>query len=204
MGNTQGAYDLLVDVEHVIGPDGDTLEHATLYDHRALLRGLDNDGDGALDDLSRSRIIREVHGDNEGLVVVHKLIGNVYLRYESYAAARDEYELALTLPSTDANEKHKLEAETSLAVCDLVDDRAEAAETRLMEVIVRARERHYEAGLARARVTLALVLERQERVPEALAAVREVIAADPGDPDIARAAQLIEWRLELDGAGATG
>ena len=203
MGDVEGAYEVLLGLEEIIGADGDSLEHAKLYDHRALLRGLDDDPDGALADLLRSREIRERRGDMEGLVVVHKVIGNLHLRRHDHAAARQAYEAALSLPRTEANEKHRLEAEMSLAVCDLGADRPGEAEARLRHVIERAGQRRYQAGLARAHVTLALALERQGRSDEALAAARAAVAAAPADPDISRAAELVAWRLALDEDGAS-
>jgi tetratricopeptide (TPR) repeat protein len=202
MGDVEGAYDVLFGVEEVIGADGDSLEHAKLYDHRALLRGLDDDPDSALADLHRSREIREKSGDTEGLVAVHKVIGNVHLRRGDHGSAREAYEAALSLAHTEASEKHRLEAETSLAVCDLAADRPGEAEARLRQVIERAERRRYQTGLARAQVTLALALERQRRSREALAAARAAVAAAPADPDIARAAELVAWRLALDKRGA--
>jgi tetratricopeptide (TPR) repeat protein len=195
MGDADGGRAALRDVEQVVGPDGDTLEHAELYSHRALFTWSDDDG-LALREFERSRSIREANGDRSGLVVVNKLIGNVHLRRGEYDAARSAYERGLAIEPIAERENHRLETETCLAFCDLNDGHPELAEHRLRDVIARMQELHYVAGQPNALFGLALALERRSDDDAALAAARQALAAATAEPHVARAAELLVWRLE--------
>ena len=197
MGDPAGGREALRRVEELIGADGDTLEHAELYSHRALLSWVDDD-ELALQELVRSRTIRQAHDDKAGLVVVWKLIGNVLLRRREYAAARAAYEEALAVGPAAGLEKHRLDAETSLAFCDLGEGRPEEADVRLRGVIGRMHELRYDVGQLRALFGLALALERRGDAVQALATAREAASFAEAEPDLARAVEMLAWRLETD------
>ncbi len=197
MGDLAGAQDAVSRVEQLIGPEGDTLEHAQLYSHRALLSWA-NDDELVLRELLRSRSIRQARADQAGLVVVSKLIGNVHLRRREYAAARVAYEEGLETEPVTGQERHRLETETCLAFCDLGEGEPEAAELRLRGVIQRMQELRYVVGQPKALFGLALARERLGDPQTALAAAREAVSLATAQPDLARAAEVLAWRLETD------
>jgi tetratricopeptide (TPR) repeat protein len=195
MGDLLGAHAALSDVERVVA-DGDTDEHAELYSHRALLYDLEGDDDAALGDLARSRAIWYARGDGEKSLIVEKLIGNILMRRKEYPKARAAFEAALAIHGVEPDGKDRLEAMVGLARCDLAEDRPEHAEARLLKVIERMRAVRYDAGLPKALLTLALSLERMARDDEASEAARQAATATGTDPDVIRAAHMLEWRLK--------
>jgi tetratricopeptide (TPR) repeat protein len=187
----------LAAVEEMIGPEGDTTEHAELYSHRANFSELSGDPHLALTELEKSRCIRRAHNDTAGLALLDKLSGNIHLRLKDYVSARKEYESSVHLLADLSHLKGALEAEMGLALCDLEDGLLESAEVRLREVVKRCRGSGFEAGVPQARYTLALVLERLGRIDEALGLACEAAAgAKTLDPSLASAAAMLVWRLE--------
>jgi tetratricopeptide (TPR) repeat protein len=195
MGDPLGGREALRHVEQLIGTEGDTLEHAELYSHRALVCWADDDEE-AIRELVRSRSIREAHGDRAGLVVVYKLIGNVYLGRGDYQKARAAYEEGLAIEPVAGREKHRLESEMCVALCDLNEGQPGLAEQRLRGVVERMRRLRYDAGQPKALFGLALALERLGEPDQALAAAREAVSLATGDPQVARAVEMLAWRLE--------
>jgi tetratricopeptide (TPR) repeat protein len=195
MGDPLGGREALRHVEQLIGTEGDTLEHAELYSHRALVCWADDDEE-AIRELVRSRSIREAHGDRAGLVVVYKLIGNVYLGRGDYQKARAAYEEGLAIEPVAGREKHRLESEMCVALCDLNEGQPGLAEQRLRGVVERMRRLRYDAGQPKALFGLALALERLGEPDQALAAAREAVSLATGDPQVARAVEVLAWRLE--------
>jgi tetratricopeptide (TPR) repeat protein len=196
LGDMAGARAALVEVERFIDPDGETTELARFYSHRAFLSGLEGDNKASLQDLERSRDIYARLGVTRELVVVDKLIGNLHLRRNDHRAARTAYEAALLAAGSDSSTRHALEAETSLALCDLADGAFDVAEARLRRAIERMQAVHYDAGLPRALLNLALVMERNGRPEAALALAHQAAEDTVTDPDVARAAGMVAWRLE--------
>jgi tetratricopeptide (TPR) repeat protein len=187
----------LAAVEKAIGPNGDTVEHAELYSHKANFVEIEGDPQCALELLDKSCKIRGAHGDSRGLALLEKLSGNIHLRLKDHAGARKCYEAALGLLSDDLDSKDALEALIGVARCDLNDGRAEAAEARLKEALARSRACSYAAGVSWALLTLATALEKLGRMDEALRAGREASqVAKSLDPALVSAAAMLVWRLE--------
>jgi hypothetical protein len=196
LGDMAGARAALAEVEKFISSEEETAELARFYSHRAFLNGLEGDNQASLRDLNRSRHIYERLEDTAELVVVYKLIGNLHLRRKDYRTARIAYEAALASAGPEATTKHALEAEASLALCDLADGHSDVAEARLGWTIERMQAMHYYAGLPRALLNLALVMERNGQPETALVLSRQAAERKSADPDVARAAAMVAWRLE--------
>jgi tetratricopeptide (TPR) repeat protein len=195
MGDPEGAGEALDEVGRLIGTEGDSPLHAELFSHRALLSWTADD-EAALEHLGRSRAIREAHRDQAGLLVVCKLIGNIHLARGEYAAARAAYEEGLAIDPAEVEETDRLETETCVAFCDLNQGEARVAADRLRYVIRRMRELRYLAGQPNALLGLALALEGLDQPGEALTAAREALSLRAGDPQVARAVEMLTWRLE--------
>jgi tetratricopeptide (TPR) repeat protein len=205
MGDSQASRSALADVEATLGPVVESADLAELHSHRALLRMLDRDGPGALGELEESRRLRQASGDRSGLAVVDKLTGNIHIRLRQFGEARAALESAIAGFADDPESKHLLDAEISLALCDLEDSVLERAQARLGSAVVRCRALQYDAGLARATLNLALVVERLGRVEEALRLAENAAErALATDPNVAAAAKMLASRLRGRLSNATG
>jgi tetratricopeptide (TPR) repeat protein len=149
-----------------------------------------------LRELSESRRIRTALGDRAGLAVVEKQLGNLYLRRKDLAAARRAFTAAVDLLADQPLAKHRLEAAINLAVCDLTEGKLDAAEQALRQSLACCRAAGYDAGMPRAQLNLALVLERQGRLAEARD-LASLAAQDAEGRDfaVARTAALVVARL---------
>ncbi len=189
---------VLSDVERVIGVDGNTMEHAEFWSHKALFTELTGYTENAKEELLKSLQIRESLYDAEGIAVIQKLLGNIHLRLKESDIARQYYESALISINENTSQfKHIIEVETSLALCDLIDNKLESAESTLRKVIQNCKSKGYLAGLSRAYYNLALVLDRQKRVAEAFyyaeIASKEALKTDK---DIILGSGILMWRLK--------
>jgi tetratricopeptide (TPR) repeat protein len=165
---------------------------AELHSHRAAVHVAGGQFDAALEQLARSRQVREQLSDREGLALVDKLTGNAHLRRHDHARARAAFESAVALTADQADSKTRLESEISLALCDAADGAAEAGERRLRAALAACERSGYEAGLPRAWLNLAVVLGRLGRHDESVAAANEAARrAGANDPAISRAAQIL-------------
>jgi class 3 adenylate cyclase/tetratricopeptide (TPR) repeat protein/pimeloyl-ACP methyl ester carboxylesterase/DNA polymerase III delta prime subunit len=200
LGDASAARAALAEVETLIPATPESLERAELHSHRAIICEMDRDLAASLQELSESRRIRDALGDRTGVAIVQKLIGNVQVRRKEYGQARHAFEEAIELLADDPGSKHRIDASTTLALCDLATGSLEAAESRLRGAIADCDRFHYDAGRPRAMLNLALVLERRGPTREVLELANAAATAAEGtDPGLARFAERIASRLKDQG-----
>ncbi len=189
---------VLAYLEKVIDNLSESKERANFLSHKALFTELDGDSQRALAELLESRKIWQMLEDEKGLATVDKLMGNIYLRGKKYTEARSCYESSLELfGKSEAYNKNLIELDISLATCDLAEFLYDMAESRLRKAIDHCNEIRYRAGLPRAFLNLAIVLDRQGNTKEALKAARSAaLNAMTTDRDIVFGAAAIIWKLE--------
>ncbi len=196
-GDTATAREVLADLEGRIEGTGDTPLQAELHSHRAMLLEQQRKPDSSLRELLESVRIRKSLGDKDGVAVMQKLLGNHYLRRRDYALAREAFNHTVEQFRDQPRSKERIEAEISLGLCDMADGDLEAAERRLRAAREECGRAGYPAGLPRACLNLASVVEKQGRSGEALELARQAADfAGRTDPAIANAAHLLIARLE--------
>lgn len=198
MGDATGARLMLTEVGNYSGAQKGTLDDAELRSHRALLYSLDGKDSEALEELKESRRIRHELSDREGLAVVELLIGNINLRAKEVKQARRAFESALSFLSDTPQSRQQVDVEANLALCDMMDDKLDSAESRLRHLIGRCHDLNYNAGLPRVLFYLALVLDRRGQWVDAAKCAQSAAAKfEHTDQRLARAADALAQRLQI-------
>lgn len=206
-GDLDAAWELLRQAQDALTQESPAALRALVTQHRALLAYLQGDDRYALKELTASILQFSSAGDTEGVLVARKLEGNILLRKGDYAAAAQAYRAALAVGRITAGLKHCLEAETSLAVCEIHLGREAIAEDRLQRVIRQMQETRMDAELPRALFTYALLAEQCDRPADALQLARQAATHPARDPAVRMAVERLIWRLEhfdqraIQGAG---
>jgi hypothetical protein len=195
-GDPDGARHALEEAEALADPSF-LRQQAELHSHRALLCGVRRDDVGALKEYLESRRLHIEAGDPIGQAAVEVQLGKLHLMRRDLPAARAAFAATHELLAAQPQAKPRLEAAISLAVCDLWEGNLEAAERALRDILQACLAVGYEAGQVRARLNLALTLERLSRPAEALELARQVVLEAAGkDFAVARTAELMVARLD--------
>jgi tetratricopeptide (TPR) repeat protein len=202
-GDIEGARQALTEAESLADP-ACVPEQAELHSHRALLCGLRGDHAGALNEYLESRRLHRESGNRVAQAGIEAQLGKLYLMRHDRVAARAAFEATHELLAGEPRAKPRLEAAISLAVCDLQEGNLDAAEQALRAVLQECEAAGYEAGRARARLNLALILERSGKRDAALELARQVARESEGkDFAVARTAELMVARLTTRGNQTT-
>ena len=193
LGLLDEALAVLDRVEEVAAAAGSSSDVAQAASHRGLLVGLAGDTGAALAHLARSAALHEAAGDNDALLTVDKVTGNMLLRSGDRVGARAAFTRALSRPASEAAWRSRLDATVSLGLCELYDDEDEAAIARLEAALDETEDRRYESGRQLASLHLARAYEKAGRIAEALALLDGV--GSSGDNDVVRAAAMVLRRL---------
>ncbi|MFG3509718.1 TIR domain-containing protein [Streptomyces sp. NPDC047821] len=202
LGDTRAAWDLVREAEALAGALDSTSLHGDLAGLRAFLAYLQGDDTSTLRELKGCVELRTRDGDAGGLLIAHKLEGNVHLRRGKYRKAAAAYRAALAAGGGEADPRHRTDAETSLAICDFRQGNDEAAAVRLERVVREMRALSVLGELPRALHALALVHESQGLSARALEVARQAALARANDPAVRAAVDRLVWRLENLGPGA--
>jgi tetratricopeptide (TPR) repeat protein len=195
-GDLDAGWELLRRAQNALSEENPAVLRARVAQHRALLAHLQGDEHYALRELKASILLFASADDAEGVLVARKLEGNILLRKGDYAGAAEAYKVALAMTGTTADLKHRLEAETSLAVCETHLGREAIAEGRLQRVIKQMQESRIDAELPRALFTYALLAEQCDRPADALQLARQAASQPARDPAVRIAVERLIWRLE--------
>jgi tetratricopeptide (TPR) repeat protein len=194
----QSSRQTLTELENTLQVVPGTQLFAELLSHRALFTEMDGNSKGALDELNESFQIHKKLGNTESVSVIQNLIGNIHLRQKEITKARKSYKMALLQHDDDQIlSKHALEAETNIAVCDFIEKKLNNAQARLRSIIEKCHTTGYLAGLPRAYYFLALVLDLDNQLEDALHFAE--LAADlapKSEHFITRGAQLLIWKIK--------
>ncbi len=196
LGDTRTAWDLVREAEGVTATlDSPSLD-GDLAGLRAFLAYVQGDDKSTLRELKGCVELRTRDGDAGGLLIAHKLEGNVHLRRGKYRRAAAAYRAALLAGGDEVDARHRTDAETSLAICEFQLGISEAASLRLERVVGEMRALSVHSELPRALHALALVYESQELFAPALEVARQAVLAQSNDPAVRAAADRLVWRLE--------
>lgn len=196
LGDTRTAWDLVREAETVTSTLVSPSLHGDLAGLRAFLAYLQGDDKSTLRELKGCVELRTRDGDAGGLLIAHKLEGNVHLRRGKYKKAEAAYRAALGAGGDEADARHRLDAETSLAICEFQQENSEEAVLRLERVVREMRALSVHSDLPRALHALALVYERQGLSAQALEVARQAALAQANDPAVRAAVNRLVWRLE--------
>ncbi|MFF3654435.1 TIR domain-containing protein [Streptomyces olivochromogenes] len=196
LGDTRTAWDLVREAETVTSTLDSPSLHGDLAGLRAFLAYLQGDDKSTLRELKGCVELRTRDGDAGGLLIAHKLEGNVHLRRGKYKKAEAAYRAALGAGGDEADARHRLDAETSLAICEFQQKRREEAVLRLERVVREMRALSVHSDLPRALHALALVYERQGLSAQSLEVARQAALAQANDPAVRAAVNRLVWRLE--------
>ncbi|MGV9567447.1 TIR domain-containing protein [Streptomyces sp. NPDC003480] len=196
LGDTRTAWDLLREAETVTSTVDSPALRGDLAGLRAFLSYLQGDDKSTLRELKDCVEWRTREGDAGGLLIAHKLEGNVYLRQQKHKKAAAAYRAALTAGGDEADARHRLDAETSLAICESRQGISETAVLRLERVVREMRALSVHGELPRALHALALLYERQGLSTRALEVARQAALARANDPAVRAAVDRLVWRLE--------
>lgn len=194
-GDLPLASRLLADATDIVGVHGPAAVRAELHSHRAFLAHLQGDSTDALRELRLSEELRPNPGDPAAAVIARKLEGNIRLGIGDYEAAAACYTMALSIEGGDAPGA-RMEAEVSLAQCEMRLGNLDTAATRLDRVILWMRESAMTEELARALHVAALLAEQRGLPAQALDMARRAVDLSARDPAVRAAAQRNLWRLE--------
>jgi len=201
-GDLDLGWSLLREVGGLLGDDGPAAACADLHSHRAFLAHLQGDSEFALQELQRGIALRSATDDPMGLLLARKLEGNIRLRRGEYRAAAECYATALAC-GVPAEAPPRLEAETSLAHCELQLGQFDTASNRLARVIRQMRRSPVQTELARALHVAALLAERRGLPAQALDLARQAVDIETRDPAVRAAVERTVWRLERFGPLST-
>ncbi len=204
LGDGEAAREALAELERLVGPSAGGWERAELHSHRALLHQLDRDEAAVERELAASRQLRDALGDRPGVAMLDKQLGHLLLRRQELGAAALRLATARAGFAALGDVKNRLDADTSLALCELRTGSPEQAETRLLAVVAECRGAGFEAGLPRALFHLCLAAEKRGRPAEALEHAREVarLAEASGNVLMAQMAAVAASRLAESPVGA--
>jgi len=198
-GDLDSAWDLLHEAQDAADDEGPAALRAMLCQHRAMLAYLQNDDRSALADTRASAALYADAADAAGVLEARKLEANILLRQGDYQGAADTYQKALVAGSVPVSLKHRLEVETSLALCEMrlgIDDKAEQ---RLERIFRQIRESGINSELPRALLVSALLAEQRGRFADSLQFARRAAAEPAPDAAVRMAAERLAWRLERFG-----
>ncbi|MEU7054984.1 toll/interleukin-1 receptor domain-containing protein [Streptomyces sp. NPDC046197] len=204
LGDTRSAWDLAHEAEEAARWLGSSWARADLAGLRAFLFYIEGEDTSALAELKVCIDLRSRDGDGGGLLIAHKLRGNLHLRRGKYKKAAAAYRAALEAGGEKADARHRIDAETSLAMCELRQGLQQAAVERLERAVRDMRALSLHSELPRALHALALVYDSQGLSVKALQWARQAAAARPRDPAVRAAVDRLLWRLENLGAGPGG
>ncbi|MFC9228796.1 TIR domain-containing protein [Streptomyces decoyicus] len=197
LGDTRSAWQLARECESVPGVAGSPALRAELAGQRAFLSYLQEDDRSTLHELGVCVDLRTRTGDTTGLLIAHKLEGNVHLRRGRYEEAAAAYRTALGVGGGDtADARHRLDTEASLAICQARLGSPESAVRHLERTVQEMRALSLTIDLPRALHGLALVYERLGLPARALESVRQAAATPARDPAVRKAVDRMLWRLE--------
>ncbi len=196
MGDLDSAWELVRRAWNVLSEDGPAALRADIHSHRAFLAYLEEDDRFALRELEACTELRIATADTSGILVARKLEGNIRLRQRDYQGAAAAFELALAVTDIPSDSKHRIEAETSLAACEMQLSLEDRAEQRLRRVIQQMRASRMDTELPRALLTYALLAEDRGRPAEALEIARLAAALPARDETLRMAITRLIWRLE--------
>jgi hypothetical protein len=201
-GDLELAWALLREAAALIGEDASAEARTNLHSHRAFLAHLTGDSAYALQELERSRALTTVSGDPVAIFMARKLEGNIRLRMGDHEDAAECFTSALTVDVSGVAGP-RLEAEVSLAHCELRLGRLEAASERLDRVLAQTNlSPHTERP--RALLTAALLADRRSLPAKALELARQAADADARDPAVRKAIARTVRRLERFGDLSVG
>ncbi len=203
MGDGERAHTVLAELEGLVDASAGERERAELHSHRALVHQIDHDEAAVERELGASRALREASGDLPGMAMIDKQLGHLLLRRNELSAAAERLAMASAGFAAANDVKNRLDAETSLALCELRTGAAEQADTRLRSVVAECRSAGFEAGLPRAVFHLCLAADKRGRVAEALEHACEAarLAEASGNVVIAQMATVTAGRLAESPAG---
>jgi pimeloyl-ACP methyl ester carboxylesterase/tetratricopeptide (TPR) repeat protein len=200
-GDLDLGWSLLREVGELLGDHGPAAARADLHSNRAFLAHLQGDSKFALQELHRGIALRSATNDPMDLLLAHRLEGNIRLRRGEHRAAAKCYATALAC-DVPAEAPERLEAETSLAHCELQLDQLDTASNRLARVIRQMRRSPVQTELARALHVSALLAEHRGLPAQALDLARQAADSETRDPAVRTAVERTVWRLERFGAVA--
>ncbi|MEV4877516.1 toll/interleukin-1 receptor domain-containing protein [Streptomyces cyaneofuscatus] len=201
LGDTRTAWDLVREAEAVTSTLDSRSLNGDLAGLRAFLAYLQGDDKSTLRELKSCVELRTQDGDAGGLLIAHKLEGNVHLRRGKYKNAAAAYGAALAAGGGEADPRHRMDAETSLAICEFRQGNREASALRLERLVREMRALPVHSDLPRALHALALVYESQGFAARALEVARQAALAQANDPAVRAAVDRLVWRLVNLGAG---
>ncbi|MER6306377.1 toll/interleukin-1 receptor domain-containing protein [Streptomyces sp. NPDC001657] len=196
LGDTRSAWQLAREGEAVPGAGDATALRAELAGQRAFLSYLQEDDRSTLHELGICIALRGREGDAAGLLIAHKLEGNVHLRRGRYEEAAAAYRTALAAGGERADARHRLDTEASLAMCEARLGSPEAAARSLKRTVSEMRALSLTIDLPRALHGLALVYERLRLPARALELARQAASEPARDPAVRKAVDRMLWRLE--------
>ncbi|MEV5540080.1 TIR domain-containing protein [Saccharopolyspora shandongensis] len=196
MGDMTAALALVHEADRTLGEHNRPELRADVHSHRSLLAYWQNDDALALRELQTSVELSAASGDTQRLLVALKLNGNIRLRQQDYENAATAYQKALELDGVHMDSKHRLEAEASLAVCEMRLGHEKRAEERLERTVSRMRSLRMNSELPRALYYQALLVEQQGRPAEALDLARNGAALPSHDDKVQAAVSNLVKRLE--------
>ncbi|WP_158795062.1 toll/interleukin-1 receptor domain-containing protein [Streptomyces sp. NRRL S-337] len=196
LGDTRSAWQLARECEAVPGAGDATALRAELAGQRAFLSYLQEDDRSTLHELGICIALRGREGDAAGLLIAHKLEGNVHLRRGRYEEAAAAYRTALAAGGERADARHRLDTEASLAMCEARLGPPEAAARSLERTVSEMRALSLTIDLPRALHGLALVYERLRLPARALELARQAASEPARDPAVRKAVDRMLWRLE--------
>ncbi|MGG7570169.1 TIR domain-containing protein [Streptomyces sirii] len=196
LGDTRSAWQLARECEAVPGVADSPALRAELAGQRAFLSYLQEDDRSTLHELGVCVDLRTRTGDTAGLLIAHKLEGNVHLRRGRYEEAAAAYRTALAVGGDTADARHRLDTEASLAMCEARLGSPESAVRHLERTVHEMRALSLTIDLPRALHGLALVYERLGLPARALESVRQAAATPARDPAVRKAVDRMLWRLE--------
>ncbi|MFE3018157.1 TIR domain-containing protein [Streptomyces sp. NPDC059256] len=202
LGDNRTAWDLVREAETVTSTLDSRSMQGDLAGLRAFLAYLQGDDKSTLRELKSCVELRMRDDDAGGLLIAHKLEGNVHLRRGKYKKAVAAYRAALTAGGDEADPRHRMDAETSLAICEFKQGSSEASTLRLERVVREMRALSVHSDLPRALHALALVYESQGFTARALEVARQAALAQANDPVVRAAVDRLVWRLENLRAGS--
>ncbi|MFE3770446.1 TIR domain-containing protein [Streptomyces sp. NPDC059122] len=196
LGDTRSAWQLARECESIPGALDSPGLRAELAGQRAFLSYLQEDDRSTLHELGVCVDLRTRTGDAAGLLIAHKLEGNVHLRRGRYQEAAEAYRTALAVGGETADARHRLDTEASLGMCEARLGSPSSAMRRLKGAVDEMRALSLTIDLPRALHGLALVYERLGLPARALEAVRQAAATPARDPAVRKAVDRMLWRLE--------
>ncbi|MFD8545322.1 TIR domain-containing protein [Streptomyces sp. NPDC059649] len=196
LGDTRSAWQLARECEVLPGAADSPALRAELAGQRAFLSYLQEDDRSTLHELGICVALRGREGDAAGLLIAHKLAGNVHLRRGRYEEAAAAYRTALAAGDGRADARHRLDTEASLAMCEARLGSPEAAARSLERTVSEMRALSLTIDLPRALHGLALVYERLGLPARALELVRQAASEPARDPAVRKAVDRMLWRLE--------